>query len=308
MKGLSGMRRTVVIGAGAAGVGAVVIGLAIVASQQGLFGGKARWLLGQADRAAARQQWAEAQEHLEELIATFPDSPWADDGLLKLGQVYEAQEMLLEARAMYRMVVERFPDSSLLGRAQQQLGAINVAVLFSPTVTEHDTTYQVRPGDTLGKIASGHATTVELIKRANGLSGDVIRVGRQLKIPRGQFSIVVDKSQRQLLLKQNEEFLKTYPIATGRENSTPEGTFKIVNRIPNPVWYTQNAVVPADSPENILGTRWMGFDKKGYGIHGSVDMAPITQQETAGCIRLINQDVEELFAIVPVGTEVTIVN
>ena len=97
-------------------------------------------------------------------------------------------------------------------------------------------------------------------------------------------------------------------MATGKDNSTPIGTFKIVTKIPNPVWYKQGAVVPPDSPENILGTRWMGIDKQGYGIHGSVDPNAIGKQVTAGCVRMNNGDVEELFALVPIGTEVTIVD
>ena len=86
------------------------------------------------------------------------------------------------------------------------------------------------------------------------------------------------------------------------------GTFKIITRIPNPVWYTQGAVVPTDSPENVLGSRWMGIDKKGYGIHGTIDPEAIGKQATAGCVRMTNRDAEELFDIVPVGTEVTIVD
>ena len=66
--------------------------------------------------------------------------------------------------------------------------------------------------------------------------------------------------------------------------------------------------MPPDSPENILGTRWLGFDKKGYGIHGSVDPSAIGQYVTAGCVRMTNADVEELYAILPVGAEVTIVD
>ena len=109
------------------------------------------------------------------------------------------------------------------------------------------------------------------------------------------------------MLTQDNQFFKSYPVATGANGSTPVGTFQIVNKLVNPVWYRQGVVVPRDSPENILGTRWMGFDKKGYGIHGSTDPEGIGKQVTAGCVRMHNQDVEELFAMIPVGTEVTIV-
>ena len=302
------MRRQLLIGA-ALGLAVILgIGLVILAGQQGFFGGKAQRLLSQAAQAEHAGNLSEAQAHLEELIATFPDSPWADDALLKLGQVYEAQQQFVEARSMYRMLLDKFPDSPLLPQTQLRLGQVNVALLFSPTVTDMDKIQPVKAGDTLGKIAAGHGTTVEFLKRANGLKSDVIRPGQRLKVPKGKFTIVVDKSQNQLLLTEDNQFVKTYLVATGKDNSTPVGTFKIVTRLPNPVWYKQDAVVPPDSPENILGTRWLGIDKQGYGIHGSVDPNAMGHQVTAGCVRMTNSDVEELFDIVPVGTEVTIVD
>ena len=82
----------------------------------------------------------------------------------------------------------------------------------------------------------------------------------------------------------------------------------VVNKLVDPVWYRQGAVVPPDSPENILGTRWMGISEKGYGIHGSVDPEAIGYQVTAGCVRMLNAEVEELYDIIPLGTEVTIVD
>ena len=302
------MRRQLVIGAIVAAAVVGAIGTLVFASQQGWFSGKARQLLSRATQAERQGNLPEAQADLEELIATFPDSPWADDALLKLGDVYETQQQFVEARQMYRTLLERFPDSPLLAATQTKLGNVNVALLFSPVVTDLDEVHAVKPGDTLGRIASASGTTVEFLKRANNLKSDIIRAGQKLKIPRGKFGIVVDKSQNQLLLTEDNQFIKTYPVATGKDNSTPVGTFKIVTRIPNPVWYKQGAVVPPESPENILGTRWMGIDKQGYGIHGSIDPDAIGKQVTAGCVRMSNSDVEELFDIVPVGTEVTIVD
>ncbi len=302
------MRRKVLIWA-AVGAGVVVgIGALIFVSQQGLFGGKAQRLLVQATRAQQQGNLPEAQARLEELIATFPDSPWADDGLLKLGQVYETQQQLVEARAMYRMLLEKFPDSPLVAQTQAKLGHVNIALLFSPIVTDLDIVHEVRPGDTLGKIAVANGTTVEFLKKTNGLKSNVIRPQQKLKVPKGHFSIVVDKSQNQLLLTEDNQFIKSYTISTGKDNSTPVGTFKVVTKVPNPVWYKQGAVVPADSPENILGARWLGIDKQGYGIHGTVDPGALGHQVTAGCVRMSNADVEELFDIVPLGTEVTIVD
>ena len=302
------MRRQLIIGAAVALAVILGIGGIIVAGQHGLFGGKAQQLLSKANQAERLGRYAEAQASLEELIATFPDSPWADDALLTLGQVYEAQQQYVEARSMYRTLLDKFPDSPLILQTQNQLGQVNVSLLFSPTVTDMDRVHVVKAGDTLGRIAGTYGTTLEFLKRANGLKGDVIHPGQKLKVPKGKFTIVVDKSQNQLLLTEDNQFVKTYPVATGKENSTPVGTFKVVTRLPNPVWYTQGAIVPPDSPQNILGTRWLGIDKQGYGIHGSVDPNAIGHQVTAGCVRMTNSDVEELYDIIAVGTEVTIVD
>jgi lipoprotein-anchoring transpeptidase ErfK/SrfK len=74
------------------------------------------------------------------------------------------------------------------------------------------------------------------------------------------------------------------------------------------VWYKDGAAVPPGSPENILGTRWMGLSKEGYGIHGTTEPGSLGKQATAGCVRMLNAEVEELYGILPEGTEVTIID
>ncbi len=283
------------------------IGLLVYGSQQGLFGKQAKHYYREAKKTIDQGDLETAKNQLEEMIAAFPESQWTDDALFELGQIHRDQDQLADARLTYDLMLARFPDSPLVEQAQLALGDVNVKLLFSSLVTDTDTVYEVKSGNTLAVIARTHGTTVDLIKEANKLSSDIIRPGQRLKIPLGNFEIVVDKSQNQLLLTKDGEFLKLYPVATGID-TTPEGMFEVINRIPHPVWYKQGAVVPPESPANVLGTRWLGLDKLGYGIHGTVDESPIQQQDTAGCVRMVNSDVEELFAIVPVGTRVTIVN
>lgn len=303
------MRRQVLVGRLVAGLVVLGAGFVVWAGSQGWLSpqSKSKRLLGISEHAAKRGDWATAQSKLQELIAAYPDSSEADDALFQLGQVQE-QQQLIDARTTYRQLLEKFPDSPLVNQAQTRLGVVNVALLFSRQITEADAGYEVKPGDSLGKIAEEFHTTIEYLKQANGLASDVIRPNQRLKVPKDKFSIVVDKSQNQLLLTQDNQFVKIYPVATGKDNSSPIGPFKIVNKIVKPVWYTQGAVVPPDSPENILGSRWMGLDKAGYGIHGSVDPSGIGHQVTAGCVRMYNADVEELYTIVPIGTDVTIVD
>lgn len=214
----------------------------------------------------------------------------------------------LEAKKLYEEVVSQVSDTSKLEDIRKKLEDINMKILFSKVLDDGSSKYTVKPGDVLVKIAKDFNTTVELIKRANNLASDVIFPGQELKINTDKFAIVIDKSLNMLFLKKGEGVIKRYLVSTGKDNSSPVGNFKIINRLESPTWFKTGAVIPPDSSENILGSRWMGFDIKGYGIHGTTEPDKIGRQATLGCIRMANHDVEELYDIVPAGTEVDIVD
>ncbi|MBP7216139.1 MAG: L,D-transpeptidase family protein [Candidatus Omnitrophica bacterium] len=228
--------------------------------------------------------------------------------LLSQAKELEAKGNLLEAKAVYQKLVTDFPNLNGVMEWQKKTEELTVRSILSPAITARSISYEIKPGDTLGKIAREHKTTVELIQKTNSIPNDKISPGRKIKIWTAPFSIFVDKSQNSLLLKVDDEIVKSYIVSTGKDNSTPVGTFKITNKLMNPTWFKAGAVVPADSPENILGTRWLGFNIPGYGIHGTTEPQSLGQQATQGCVRMLNAEVEELYTLVPVGTEVTIVD
>ena len=228
--------------------------------------------------------------------------------LLNEARSFEAKGSLLEARDLYQKLVNDFPGSFDVASWQKKAEDINIKLLFSPVITPKSISYQVKPGDSLAKIARDHKTTIELLMKSNNISDSLIIPGRKIKIWNAPFSILVDKSQNILLLKSDEEVFKAYTVSTGKNNCTPVGTFKITNKLVNPTWFKAGAVVPSGSAENVLGTRWMGFDLAGYGVHGTTEPKELGKQVTQGCVRLSNPDVEELYDIVPVGTEVAIVD
>jgi len=178
--------------------------------------------------------------------------------------------------------------------------------LFSKDLTPDSIFYAVKPGDSLYVLARKNHTTVEFIKKLNGLKNDNLYPKMKLKIHTAPFSIRVDKSKNTLILYSNDAPVKKYSVATGKKNSTPVGTFKITDKLLNPTWFKTGAILPPGSPENGLGTRWMGFDKPSYGIHGTIDPKSIGTQASEGCVRMLNDDVEELYNIVPTGTTITI--
>ncbi len=213
------------------------------------------------------------------------------------------------ARAAYQKLISDYPNYREVMDWQKRLEDLNIRLLFSPVITPKSIEYEIKPGDSLDKIAREYKTTAELIMKSNNLSSENISPGKKIKVWNASFSIVVDKSQNTLVLKSGEEVFKTYTVATGLNNSTPVGTFKIIEKIMNPPWYKpQGGMIPAGSRQNILGTRWLSLDKEGYGIHGTTDPQSLGKQTTAGCVRMLNAEVEQLYSIVPKGTEVTIVD
>ncbi len=229
--------------------------------------------------------------------------------LLDRATKFKAGGELLRARELYQKIIEKFPASNDILKMQESLDDVNMKILFSPIPTADSFLYEVQTGDTLNKIARKFGTTPELIARANNLQDSLIRAGKKLKISKAKFSIAVDKSQNILTLKSDGEILKTYRVSTGKNFTTPVGDFKITNKIVDPPWYPPaGGMIKPGDPRNVLGSRWLGLSQAGYGIHGTTNPESIGKNVTEGCIRLKNSDVEELYSIVPEGTEVVIVN
>lgn len=124
--------------------------------------------------------------------------------------------------------------------------------------------------------------------------------------------IIVNKSSNQLAYIVEGTIKEVYSVATGKsEEMTPEGEFTIVVKAINPYYRKKN--IEGGAKENPLGSRWIGFDAletdgRIYGVHGTNAPWSIGHYVTAGCIRLLNEQVEELFDQIPIGTKILIVD
>lgn len=232
----------------------------------------------------------------------------APQELFEQAMAYKEDGELPKAQQILRLIYNEYIDYEDIESVQRELEAINMRIIFSNTPSPSAVVHEVVKGDTLGELAKKYGTTIELIKRSNNLNSNIIRIGQNLRIWREEFNIFVDKSQNILILKEGDNVIKVYNVSTGKNNSTPVGNFKITSKLTDPVWFNKGVVVPPESPANVLGSRWLGFDIPGYGIHGTVEPDRIGEQVTAGCVRMRNNDVEELYSIIPVGTQVTVVN
>lgn len=222
---------------------------------------------------------------------------------------YKKNYEKLKAKEVYQEILSDYSDFENIESAQKELEDLNIEIITSSVETSQTVIHDVQSGDTLGKLAKKYNTTIELIKIRNDLKSNVIRIGQRISIWTGSFNIFVDKSQNIFMLRNNDEIVKTYTVSTGKDvGVTPIGEFVIVNKLINPVWFNKGVVVPPESPANVLGSRWMGFDLSGYGIHGTIYPETIGSHETAGCVRMHNEDVEEVYSMVPRGIKVVIVD
>lgn len=132
---------------------------------------------------------------------------------------------------------------------------------------------------------------------------------RPLKVTEKQRTrrvVLVSIADRRLAVMEDGNVLAYFPVAVGAVVSpSPTGEFEIVNRVANPAYYHDGVVVAA-SNNSPVGTRWIGLNLKGYGIHGTNAPRSIGQATSHGCIRLKNRDVEQLYAMLRVGDVVEI--
>jgi len=127
--------------------------------------------------------------------------------------------------------------------------------------------------------------------------------------------VVIYRGSNELHLYRGEKPWRTIGVATGQAiYPTPLGTWHVVDMQRNPWWRPPDSdwakglkPVPL-GPGNPLGTRWMGLDASGVGMHGTPDAASIGYSASHGCIRMRIPDAEWLFDHVRVGTPVFIVD
>lgn len=118
--------------------------------------------------------------------------------------------------------------------------------------------------------------------------------------------LLISIPDHELAVIEDGQVTKIYPVAVGKESTpSPTGSFHIVVRVVDPTYYHEGKVI-APGPRNPLGDRWMGLDRKGYGIHGTNAPQSIGKSASHGCIRMAKRDLEELFSMVKVGDEVEI--
>lgn len=230
---------------------------------------------------------------------------------------FEIAGNLEAARDRYLAILNRTPGN-VRPQIESAIGKLSIDLLTTPRPMKGKIEYVIKSGDTISSIASRHNCPVLLIQKANNISDSArLQIGDRLVFPdHPKFTVLISKSENTLTLLLDDQFFKKYSVGTGMHAKTPAGTFRIFDKIAQPPWWPGDGrpAIPFGDPQNILGTHWLAIEAtgetprlRGYGIHGTWDESTLGKQSSAGCVRMKNSDVAEVFMMLPRGTPVKIV-
>ncbi len=206
----------------------------------------------------------------------------------------------------------------------------------SPVVGS-DESVQAVYEDTLPDIAHRYSLGYYEIIRANpgvdvwlpGAGTRLVLPGRRI-LPAGpRAGLVVNLPEHRLYYypkprKGEQPVVITYPVSIGKMDwRTPLGDTRVIAKIRHPAWYPPESIrkehaengdplpkVVGPGPDNPLGdfALRLAAGNGEYMLHGTNNPTAVGMAVTHGCIRMYPEDVAALFALVPVGTPVRLVN
>ena len=130
-------------------------------------------------------------------------------------------------------------------------------------------------------------------------------------------AILVDTKTRSLhYWNQNGTEYKVFPTSVPlNKELTRLGYTKVTKKVVGPEWRPTKKMRERDpqlpefmppGPDNPLGSHALYLSWPSYRIHGTSDTRKIGRQSSSGCVGLYNEQIEELFNLVEIGTPVRI--
>ena len=128
-------------------------------------------------------------------------------------------------------------------------------------------------------------------------------------------SIIVNTKQNRLYYVLGNGQAVMYRVATAKKGFEWAGTHKVASKAKWPSWTPpaemrirrpELPVFMAGGPENPLGARAIYIGGTIYRIHGTNEPKSIGKAASSGCIRMLNEDVSELYRFVKLGASVTV--
>lgn len=214
-----------------------------------------------------------------------------------------ADSNILEAHAKLSQLYWKFPEfrPRLLPSLEQTSTAI-----FTSSEQLFGEPHFVEYGETLESIGKQYEVPWQYLALLNRVTPEKLQAGQKLKVVRGPFGAVVDLKSYTLTVHAHGWYVRHYQVGIGKDGKTPVGVFTVKEKLENPEWYDPDGgVVDADDPDNPLGEYWLGLGDH-IGIHGTIDPDSIGRAASRGCVHLGDKDIEEVFSLLSVGSQVKI--
>lgn len=124
-------------------------------------------------------------------------------------------------------------------------------------------------------------------------------------------TIVVRTAERSLYFVIDEQRALRFPVGVGRTGKTWTGIAQVEGKFVKPAWQAPpelggGPVIPGGAANNPMGEAALTLRGGEYAIHGTNRPESIGRFVSAGCIRMHNRDIVELYRLVPVGTRVIV--
>jgi len=245
----------------------------------------------------------------EELIRQHPDSRLLQRSRFILARSYLEAGMITEAKAELESYIQDYFHNDDLVLAQQYLRGIEKLIYEQEIDNAHQT----------------YKALEESNYRLTKINKDLRKTIDEEKI-----YLEIDLADDLLHVKMSSQLLYSYPIVTGKgkvrlktsgklkDFSTPKGVWTILGREKNPVWYRpdwswlekgeelpENLTKEDRATEGVLGPYRLNLGQ-GYAIHGTASGRIRPGKYSHGCIRMNNNELEEIYKMTEVGTKVYI--
>src|SRR6266566_8407475 len=216
------------------------------------------------------------------------------------------EDKLTEARDALSVFVQKYPTDLHAEEAKDLLGEINVDILLSRTPSPEKQEYIVKPGDVLAVISRRLKTTPELIMRMNNMSGTMLHIGDRLLISHPEFSIVIQRKAKLVVLLDHGAFFKQYHVRD--EKLAAKQPPKVTTKVVETMAWKDGKRVGFGTKEFVGSTRWIRLGAPAYTIYSVPDTARpnLDQPPPPQGLGLAATDVNDLSGLVNNRTPVTI--
>jgi LysM repeat protein len=219
---------------------------------------------------------------------------------------------LLTARDALARFIDQNPHSLKVDEARDKLSEINTDLLFSTKPAPEKQVYVVRRGDVLTRVARSTKTSPELLMRANGLTGTMLRIDQRLFYSPTDFSVAISLKDSKVTVLNFGRFFAQYRIldrtgAGGRAGAPVQNrrVGKVADRI---AWAPEGGRVIFTDKEYAEADFWITLTIPGHTLYSMPEEGSEKKpnRPPTGGIGVSARAASELAVMLSKGTPVTI--